>query len=162
MLQKNPLATHKNNADKTRDFITDRRNGVVAHRADGTTVPLCDVKIEDVEFIGGLWRVQTRVDYDLFTIRDRRFIMGPRIDLTERNYFEYYKIAPAPMYNCYGPIFALTYDMVAARYVTDTREYWSYGKTVADARAFLGIALYDEYMDLIHAAACRNTKNKTK
>ena len=43
-----------------------------------------------------------------------------------------------------------------AKYTTDQGTYWSYGNTIEQARAFLGIKLYDEYMDLIHTHACKN------
>lgn len=162
MIQKNPLAMHKNNADKTRDFVIDCRNGVLAYRDDNSCVPLTDVNFKDVEFIGGLWRVQRHIDYELAFIRDAYFVMGPRIDVTEKNYFEYYQIARAPVFNCYGPIGKPVFNMVASRYKTDDGEYWGYGKDVAAARAFLGIRLYDTYMDLIHSAACRGRSNQKR
>ncbi len=158
----NPLRTHLSKSDKTKDFVIDRNAGAMAYRQDEKPVPLKQCKFEDVEFIGGLWRLQEHAAYNIRKIRDQEFIMGPRIDITEKNYFEYYKIAKIPQFNCYGPIHAPKFDMVAARYITDHGEYWGYGTDVASARAFLGIRLYDEYMDLIHAAACRNQNTQKR
>lgn len=162
MKQRNPLAQHKTFISKMRAFIADRYAGAFAYKSDDTRVPLKQVKFQDVEFIGGLWRVQHKLDYELRTIRDKQLILGPRIDLQEKNYFEYYQAATPPVYNCYGPLCQLTYDKVVARYITDKKEYWAYGNTVADARAFLGIKLYDEYMDLIHSAACKKVNQNQK
>lgn len=157
MKQQNPLAQHKTFFSKARAYIAARNSGAVAYTADLKTRPLKDVNFSDVEFIGGLWRVQNRMEYTLTTIRDRELVLGDRIDLQEKNYFEYYRAAIPPVYNCYGPISALKYDMVAAKYETDKGTYWAYGKSIAEARAFLGIRLYDEYMDLVHRVACKNT-----
>ena len=162
MIQQNPLATHKTFVSKARDFIRDRDAGAVAYKSDDTTVPLSRVKIDDVEFIGGLWRVQTKLDFNITRVRDRDMILGPRINLTEKNYFEYYQATNVPTYNCYGPITGIKYDMVVAKYKTNRGEFWGYGKSVAEARAFLGIKMYDEFMDIIHAAACGAGTQKKK
>ncbi len=158
----NPLRTHKNSASKKRDFIAARDAGAVAYKPDISTVPLSKLKMADVEFIGGCWRIQTHADYNLQQIRDKQFIMGPRIDIREKNRFEYYQIAEVPTFNCYGPISAPKFNMVAAHYVTDRGEYWGYGKDIASARAFLGIRLYDEHEDIILAAISKNVNNKQK
>ena len=59
-------------------------------------------------------------------------IIGTRIEHNEKTFFEYYRAARLA-YNCYGPI-KPCFDMVAAKYSTDKGTYWSYGKTIADAR----------------------------
>lgn len=164
MIYRNPHAEYKNPIDKCHAFLDACRQNALAYRADGTTVQLQSLKPSDVEFIAGLWRVQTKLNIKISNIRDRQLILGPRIDLQEKNYFEYYRAAKIPTYNCYGPLDTqLRYDVVVAKYITDKGVYWAYGDSIAQARAFLGIKLYDEYMDLIHRTACRNInlgKNK--
>ncbi len=165
----NPTRTHKNKADKLRDFDAACQAGEMAFRDGDLSVsisklqtPLTQFSVDDVEFIGGHWRVQTHAYYDVRQIRDQKFIIGPRINIAEKNYFEYYQIAEIPQFNCYGPVSDPKFNMVAAHYKTDHGEYWGYGTDVASARAFLGIRLYDEYMDLIHAHACKNQTAKKR
>ncbi len=162
MIYKNPLAPNWSMSEKYRKYLCDHKNGAYAYKSDNTRVPLNTVGVNDVEYIGGLWRVQNKMNFTISTIRDRQLILGPRIDLQEKNYFEYFQAARIPTYNCYGPIDKLVYDTVVAKYTTDRGIYWSYGKTVADARAFLGIKMYDEYMDVIHRTACRKIIQKAK
>ncbi len=154
-IYKNPLATaFPTNDDKLYAYSTACMNGAVAHRADYTTVLLKNLKPAQVEFIGGLWRVQTPYDYNLQNVRDKEFIIGARLPHQEKTFFEYYE-ASFLTFNCYGPL-PPRFDRVVAKYATDHGTYWSYGKTIADARAYLGIRLYDEYVDLIHSVACKN------
>ena len=61
--------------------------------------------------------------------------------------------------NCYGRFIVGGPEVIVAKYDTDRGTYWSYGPTLEQARAFLGIKLYDEYMDLIHSVACKNKLN---
>ncbi len=159
MKTRNPLATQTLEQKKTA-YAADCANNAMAYKSDETRVPLCSVNIDDVEFIGGLWRVQDAFKYKISKIRDRQMVLGKRIQHNEKTFFEYYQ-ASILTYNCYGPI-NLQFDMIAAKYVTDRGEYWSYGNTIAAARAFLGIRLYDEYMDLIHSVACKQILNNSK
>lgn len=151
---RNPMAAYKSTDDKAIAYNMDCAAGAMAYKSDDTKVPLRLVPCDDVEFIGGLWRVQDKHDYNIRTVRDRRLIMGARLPYSERTFFEYYSAALLT-YNCYG-VLPPVFDVVVAKYTTDHGTYWSYGKTIADARAYLGIRLYDEYMDLIHSVACKN------
>lgn len=162
MKYRNPLAPNWTSKEKKEHYDIAVTTGALAYRGNNTTVPLKTVAPGDVEFIGGLWRVQHKLHYDLFQIRDANFILGPRINVQEKNYFEYFQIASEPTYNCYGPIGAPIFNMVAARYKTNQGEFWSYGNTVPAARAFLGISLYDKYMDLIHSVACNQGRPRSK
>lgn len=157
MNKRNPMAA-QTIAQKQLQYNNDCAQNARAYKSDETTVPLCDVPVGRVEFIGGLWRVQDKNDYNISMIRDRPMILGARIEHNEKTFFEYYRAALLT-YNCYGPL-EPRFDMIVAKYTTDKGTYWSYGRTIADARAFLGIRLYDEYMDLIHAVACKNTMAK--
>ena len=117
MKYKNPLAEHKTKIQKCRAFISDRNSGKKAYKSDNTVVPLKEVNVNDVEFIAGFWRVQDYFDYNIQQVRDRKIILGQRLEYKENTFFEYYQ-ATTLAYNCYGPIF-LGFDMVAAKYTTD-------------------------------------------
>lgn len=153
--QRNPLAAYQDKSEKFYAYRSAGRACAVAYKSDGTTIPLRSVPADQVEFIGGLWRVQDQKSYNIKRVRDRDLIIGNQLPHNERTFFEYYQ-ASQLTYNCYG-ILPPQFDLVVAKYATDKGIYYSYGKNIADARAFLGIRLYDEYMDLIHSVACKNT-----
>lgn len=141
--------------EKFRDYNRDRRAGVLAYKSDGTTVPLESVKLSNVEFVAGLWRVQEPFPHKIQEVRGAKFVLIERLPHVEKNLFEFYR-ASMVSENCYGP-FIVPGTHIVAKYTTDRGAYWSYGNTIEQARAFLGIKLYDEYMDLIHSVACRKT-----
>lgn len=143
MNNRNPLAT-QTIEQKNKQYAHDCATNARAYSDATTSVPLRDVPVDDVEFIGGMWRIQRPNKYKILNIRNRPMIFGERIEHNERTPFEYYHAALLA-YNCYG---ALTphFDMVAAKYITPTGTYWSYGKDIAAARAFMGILV----VDLIH------------
>lgn len=143
------------------DFQYDAANGAFAHKSDGTTVPLRDVLPSMVEFVGGLWRIQNDFPYRIDRIRDRDMVLVKKLPHQERMPFEYYS-AVAVGYNCYGPFISGNPDIIVARYATDDGVYWGYGATIEQARAFLGIKLFDQYMDLIHAHACKKNNGRQK
>ena len=157
---KNKYATHKNNTDKLHDYTRDCRAGKFAHLSDNTCVPLNQTKLSDVEFVAGLWRVQNPFPYKIQIVRGKPFVLTERLPHIEKNLFEFYRAALVGE-NCYGP-FINSADQIVAKYTTDHGTYWSYGNTIEQARAFLGIKLYDEYMDLIHSVACRETLARQK
>ena len=143
MNNRNPLAT-QTIEQKNKQYAHDCATNARAYSDATTSVPVRDVPVDNVEFIGGLWRIQRPNKYKILNIRNRPMILGERIEHNERTPFEYYHAALLA-YNCYG---ALTphFDMVAAKYITPTGTYWSYGKDIAAARAFMGILV----VDLIH------------
>lgn len=145
--------------EKFRDFNRDRRAGVHAYTSDNTTVPLTSVKLSQVEFVAGLWRVQNPFPHKIQDVRDKRFVLQKKLPHVEKNLFEFY-LAQDVYENCYGLLLGAYYYV--AKYTTDRGTYWSYGNTIEQARAFLGIKLYDEYMDLIHAHACKNQLARQK
>lgn len=158
MINKNPLAQYTTATEKHNLYTQSCATNTVAYKSDETRIPLRDVPEHNVEFIGGLWRVQDDFKYKITKIRDRQMILGQRIQHTEKTFFEYYQAALL-VYNCYGPL-APRFDMIVAKYKTDRGTYWSYGHTIAEARAFMGIRLYDEYKDLIHSIACKKQLQK--
>ena len=152
---KNKLATHKNQASKEIDFLRDTKNGAVAYRDDLTSVPLSQLIMNAVEFIGGRWRIQKRFPYKIQMIRDLEMVLLNQLPHQDHVLFDYYT-ACVVGWNCYGPFISGRPEYIVAKYTTDDGVYWGYGRTIEEARAFLGIKLYDEYMDLIHEHACKN------
>lgn len=158
---RNRFAAHKNTADKLRDYQRDCRLGAMAYMSDNTFVPLNQVKLANVEFIAGLWRVQDPFPYKIQDVRDKQLVLHEKLPHIEKNLFEFYS-AFVVTENCYGRYLSASPDTIVAKYTTDHGTYWSYGKTIEQARAFLGIRLYDEYMDLIHSHACKNQLARQK
>ena len=132
---------------------------MLAHKSDGTIVPLRDVPYEKVKFIGGRWRVQDEFSHKIQRVRDRDFVLGERLNFQGRMPFEYYR-AYTIVENCYGKHLCDGYPMVVAKYETDNAIHWGYGRTIESARAFLGVRLFDVYMDAIHSVACKNKNNQ--
>ena len=159
MKRRNKLALYQNNDDKIQAFNAARASGARAIQGEGDSIPLSQLTVDDVEFVGGRWCVQLDFPYDISKIRDRELVLVDRIPHTERIPFEYYRAYHFGE-NCFGPFLSAKPEVVVAKYETDDGVYWGYGNTIEQARAFLGIKLFDQYMDLIHATACKNTRQK--
>ena len=150
----NSLSDFKTDAQKTAAYVRDKANKnlvVYAYKPDGTRVPLKDVRIDTVEFVGGLWRVQNDFPYQIENVRKKDFVIGKKLPHVERTLFDFYD-AYSVGTNCYGRFIATKPDYIVAKYMTKNGVYSAYGKTIEDARAYLGIKLYDEYQDVIHNA----------
>lgn len=160
---RNKLATHKTIEEKKRAYNAAILNEhtVMAYRSDDTRAPLINYPMNDVEFIGGLWRVQNQFPYEVQDVRDKQFVLGAKLPRQEKNHFEFYS-AMMVSENCYGKSLSVGSKYIVAKYTTDHGTYWSYGDTIEQARAFLGIRLYDEYTDLIHRYACKNQLTRQK
>lgn len=149
MILSNPLATqHKDLHEKMAAYHVACAKGLCAVRSDGRQIPVSQLKPTQIEFIGGLWRVQDETEYKIQQIRDKRLILGPRLNRTEHTLFEFYQ-AMQPTFNCYG-LLDMGFDMVVAKYTTSSGTFWGYGHTIEQARAFLGIKLYDQHQGLIN------------
>lgn len=121
-------------------------------------------KLENVDFVGGLWRVQKKFPYKITRVRDKDMVLMEKIQHTEKTNFNYWR-AKLVGYNCYGPfiIEGNRNDFIVSRCVTDKGEFWGYGTTIESARAFLGLKIWDELRDVIHAAVFKNvSQNKIK
>lgn len=160
---RNKLATHKTEAEKRLAFSQAVMNDEFAYFSNGKKVPLYNfcLQSERVEFIGGLWRVQDKFPHDVQKVRDIEVVLAEKIPHTERIPFEYYR-AYTVAENCYGKYLSAQPDLIIAKYQTNDGIYWGYGNTIEQARAFLGIKLFDQYMDLIHRAACRGAQTNQK
>jgi len=113
--------------------------------------------MDDVDFVAGLWRIQTKFPYKITRVRDKDVVLMNKLPHQESTNFEYWN-AKLVGCNCYGPfiIQGSKPDLIVARYDTDKGYLWGYGATIEAARAFLGLKLYDEYKDVIHSIACKN------
>lgn len=107
-------------------------------------------EFNDVELFGGVWRIQNKFDHKITVVRKKEFVIGDKIPHTEHTNFEFYN-AYSVGTNCYGRFVFPTPDYIVARFETARGTYWSYGRTIDQARAYLGIKLCDEYQDIIHA-----------
>ena len=161
MRYKNSFAEHKTAREKIEAYHRAVATNEMAIKSDGARVALTGVPVEDVEFIGGLWRVQNYFPHKVQCVRDRNVVLADKLSHTERIPFEYWH-AYTVSENCYGRYLSAKPDLIVAKYQTDDGVYWGYGNTIEQARAFLGIKLFDNYMDLIHATACRNARNNQK
>lgn len=149
----NKYSDFKTEAQKVAAYIRDKKKKevVYAYKSDGTTVPLKDCRLANLEFVAGLWRVQNEFPYKIENVRKKDFVIGEKLPHVERTLFDFYR-AFSVCENCYGKYIAPAGDYIVAKYVTNRGTYAAYGKTIEDARAYLGIKLYDEFQDVIHAA----------
>lgn len=150
----NPFDEYKDTNKKTAAFVRDSMAGVMAIDADANRTPLKNYNVCDVAFVSGLWRIQRPLQHPITAVRDREFVLLNWLERHENNMFEYWNALNVGN-NCYGKFVIPKTTVVVARYKTDTGIYWGYGDTIEQARAFLGIRLFDEYSDLIHSVACR-------
>lgn len=148
-MRRNSLAT-QTPAQKRDAYARDAASGAVAYYPDLTTKPLVSVNIDMVEFIGGLWRIQRPFEHDIIDVRGKPFVLRERLPRDEKNRFEYWRAASV-YDNAYGPLLGAEY--VVAMYRTNRGVFSSYGSTIEQARAFLGIRMYDEFADEIHKIA---------
>ena len=151
---KNSLSDFKTDMEKVAAFLRDKnkkKNIVFAYGSDGARVPLMGLRIGDVEYVAGLWRIQDEFPYNIENIRKKDFVIGNKLPHIERTLFDFYE-AYSVGENCYGKYKFDKPDYIVAKYVTTRGVYGAYGKTIEDARAYLGIKLYDEFQDVIHDA----------
>ena len=156
---RNSYSDFKNDTERFVTYIKDKRNKntVYAYKSDGSTVPLSECRLVNLEHVGGLWRVQNVFPYTIENVRKKDFVIGKKLPHVERTLFDFYE-AYSVGENCYGKYRFDKPDYIVAKYVTSRGVYSAYGKTIEDARAYLGIKLYDEFQDVIHNAI--NTQNQ--
>ena len=134
---------------------------VKAFTFNGHTITLGEkgAKLENVDFVAGLWRVQKKFPYKITRVRDKNMVLMNKINHNENTKFEYWT-AKQVDYNCYGPfvIDGNAFDYIVSHCITDKGEFWGYGTTIESARAFLGLKIWDEYRDVIHDAVFCKTK----
>ncbi len=146
MKYKNPLVKYDDN-EKKRMFDAARANNAVAWDENGREYPVRRMHIDTVEYIGGAWRVQKPAPDKIITVRGREFVLGEKLDVREKNQFEYFDANPV-FYNCYGPI-TPSFRSIVGCFVGNKSTFWAYGPDIPTVRSFLAIALYDKYLDMI-------------
>lgn len=153
----NSYSDFKSDAQKIIAYVHDtkKKNTVFAYKPDGTRVPLKSCGMNSVEFVAGLWRVQNEFPHKIENVRKKDFVIGEKLPHVERTLFDFYK-AYSVGENCYGKYISGNICYIVAKYVTNRGVYSAYGKTIEDARAYLGIKLYDAFQDVIHKTI--NTK----
>ena len=153
----NPLDEYKNTRKKSAALLRARENNEMAIDSRGNEKPIKDFEMNKLAFVAGLWRIQEELPLPITRIRDNDMILTKKIDHTETTLFEFFR-GKEVKYNCYGPFVIQDdkYDYIVAKYETDKKTYWSYGKSIEQARAFMGIKMYDEYKDVINTIACKN------
>lgn len=156
MNTRNSLSEYRTIALKSAKYNKDVKLGAFAVNSKGNKIPLKDVMFDDVEFIGGLWRIQNKFPYEIKNIRNTNFVILKRLPRQEKNLFEFFEVSRVGQ-NCYG-YFITESKEVAAKYETNRGTFWAYGDTIEKARAFLGIKLYDEFQDVIHKFAHQKQK----
>ena len=117
-IKQNSLSAHLTEFNKVGDFQAARARGEKAYYSNGDIVSLEVVGLHDVEFIGGLWRVQDKFPHKIQMVRDVPFVLGERIPRNERNLFEFYR-ARRVCENCYGKFLAPGPEKIVAKYTTD-------------------------------------------
>ena len=145
----NPLATIKG-AEKVAMYTDACKKGELAYQAHSAPIALTNVDIDNVEFIGGLWRVQHMPDFTIQRVRDAEFVIGQRVNWREHTQFEYFK-ACRVSYNCYGPFTLNRNSTIVGYFKTKRGEFWGYGSTIPEVRSFLASQVFDAYLDVIHA-----------
>lgn len=156
----NPLAIDNNGCKPLYTNIEEKRiafelgveDGMNAYTGFKEYIPLGGpgAEFNDVEYIAGLWRVQKKFPYEITQVRDRQFVLVKKLTHVEKTKFEFYSAAAAvwSATGCSADI--AKPDWIVAKYETPRGIYWGYGRDIAEARAYLGIKLYDEHQDLIH------------
>ena len=153
-----PLYT--NVEEKRIAFELGVEDGMVAYTEFQKHIPLGGpgAEFNDVEYIAGLWRVQKRFPYTITNVRKKDFVLIKKLPHQEHTKFEFYSAAAAE-WSGTGCLADVSHpDWIVAKYETPHGTYMAYGQTIEQARAFLGIKMYDEYQDLIHTAAFEKQK----
>lgn len=114
---------------------------------------------EMVDKVAGVWRIQRNFPYEITRVRDKDMVIMDRINYKDKTGFEYYN-TKCVGYNCYGPFMTggNTSDYIVSKSVTNKGVCWGYGKTIESARAFLGLKLLDEYMDVVKSVMNQNIR----
>lgn len=155
----NPLDEYKHTREKAAALRKACDNNEYAVDSDGNKRLVKDLYHHDLEkfaFVAGLWRIQDDFPYEITRVRGKDMVLTEKINHQEKTLFEFYR-GKLLNYNCYGP-FVINdnqHDYIVAKYVTDKETYWAYGETIEQARAFMGIKMYDEYKDVINVIACK-------
>lgn len=150
----NPLDEYKNTKQKSAAWVEAVYSNKTAVDCNGKMFPVKNFDISKLAFIGGLWRVQIDFPYEITCVRKVDMVLLKKKNRVEDTLFEFWD-AKHVGYNCYGPYISggTEPEYIVAKYQAGNTMYWGYGKTLEEARAYLGLKVYDEYKHVIHAIA---------
>ena len=157
----NLYSEFKNEAEKEIAYKKDiqTQQHVLAHKADGTSVPLKTVPVSMVDRCGGLWRVQQPFMKPIRIVRGKAFVIGSKKNHTDHLGFDYYDAYPVTE-NCYGKTMETSaYEtFVVAECIYDGVLYDGYGPTIKDARDHCGMKLLD--IGFLHGASIQSIQSQ--
>ena len=148
---RNSYSDLKTDTQKFAQYMRDKnkKETVYAYKSDGSRIPLNDCRLINLEHVAGLWRIQDEFPYEIEIVRGKPFVIGKKLPHTERTLFDFYE-AFRVCENCYGKyLFKTEQNYIVAKTVTSRGTFSSYGKTIEDVRAYLGIKLCDVFQDVI-------------
>lgn len=157
----NNMDEYKTTREKSAAWVSAVYNNSMAVDSAGNMFPVKNYDMGRLAFVAGLWRIQDIFPYKIVRVRDRDMVLLDKIDWKENTMFEFWN-AKTVGYNCYGPFISENKipDYIVAKYNTADGVYMGYGKTKEEARAFLGLKVYDSYKDVVHLIANRKVKVK--
>ena len=154
------LSDLKSVAEKRRRYNAALENHEYALCPDGNgkiLLGLDGAKFNDVDLLGGLWRVQKPFDargYEMVEIRGKKFILLEKLPRKERTNFEFYNAASV-VSGAFGMGSSFSPDFIIAKYDTNRGVFYSYRCKLTDAyalenaRAHLAGRVLEAYQDLI-------------
>lgn len=161
----NDLADYgKDIAKKREKYNVDVDNRVYAYQKEGAPVLLREVDFNDVDFIGGVWRVQEPFDargYQMVEIRDKKFVLLNKLPRQERTKFEFYNAASVN-WGAFGLVSDFEPVFIIAKYDTNRGVFYSYRCKLTDpyalenARAHLAGKVLEAYQDLVENEILRS------
>jgi hypothetical protein len=159
------LSDLKTVAEKRRRYNLGLEKQEMAMLPGGKTVLLGSdgAKFNNVDLLGGLWRVQEPFDargFEVITIRDNKnekdlmFVVLKQLDRQERTNFEFYSAASVN-WGAFGLRSDFKPDFIIAKYDTNRGVFYSYRCKLTDpyalenARAHLAGKVLEAYQDLV-------------
>ena len=145
----NPLAIdtqaskplYKNIEEKRIAFELGVEDGMVAYTGFQEYIPLGGpgAEINDVEFIGGRWRVQNKEHYDTINIQGKDFVLGDKLNHIEHTDFKFYDEfydAKSTIWGGCGQFCSDKSNYVVAKYETGRGTFYAYGCKLSNKDAF--------------------------
>jgi len=141
------LSDLKTVAEKRRRYNLDLENQKMAMLPGGVMVPLGSdgAKFNDVDLLGGIWRVQKPFDargYEMVEIRGKKFVILKPINWQEYTGYSYYDAASVT-WGAFGLNSDFSPDFIVAKAVNEYGTFYSfrckitYANALEDARAYL-------------------------
>ena len=116
-------------------------------------------RVEDVDRIDGIWYIQTKFPHRIMHINEKDMVLIKKYNQEEKSPFEFWTAKPVN-YNHYGPFIEQNAEyFLVAKYETNNRVIWGYGKTQQEVYKYLETKLYNEYKEIVHHIARYNQSN---